>query len=117
MLGKWNNREIRTLVEFNNLPDSVSNVSKSVIIFAISENNNFNEAAIELGRLTSNWNENETTWTKAYTDTLWEEEGADFTHLQVDSINIIGDSLYIKIPTDSVEYWINNQIKFSIILT
>ena len=117
LVGKWNNREIRTLVKFNNLPDSVSNVSKSVIIFAILGNNNFNEDAIELGRLTSNWNENETTWTKAYTDTLWDEEGADFTSLQVDSINIKDDSLYIKIPTDSVEYWINNQIEFSIILT
>lgn len=127
LVGEYNSnnssKELRSLLRFNDLPDSISSIDGDVTI-ELQIRNRFNydiidNTTISVGKLTSDWADSETTWLNA-TDTLsWSTAGGDFEIIENDTLQIscVEDTLQIKLPISIITDWINaDSLNFGLIL-
>ncbi len=88
----------RTLVRFT-LPGDIQTVQTASLELTVSQNDSFSET-VDVHRVTSDWVEDEATWSKASSPTSWNQIGGDFD-AQVSAEAIVGS----QIDTGSVVKW------------
>lgn len=88
----------RTLVRFS-LPDDIPTIQTASLELTVSKNDSFSETVV-VHRMTSDWVEDEATWSKASSPTSWNQSGGDFDS-QVSAEAVVGS----QIDTGSVVKW------------
>jgi len=106
--GNYRNNESRVLIKYDIYPvDLYSYVSEPKLKITLNrkEFEGEIENKIEIGKLTRDWTENETTYDVAKKDSAWTNQGADFDLLDDVNYYIDEDSLFVDLSTELIEEW------------
>jgi len=109
------NKELRTLLKFTNLPDSILTIESEIkLSLPIKERYNFaniDETNLKIGLVESYWYEYDVTWYSATDSTEWLTPGGDFTEIENDTLDIYAeeDTIYIKLPQSTILNWIESD--------
>lgn len=114
--------EARILIKTSSLPDTVAEfITNPQLILNIDNNymlENLSATTLIMNKMSKAWLENEATWTNATDSLEWDNSGGDFEAENLtEYIEIIGDSIYIDIPQDLVQEWIEtDSINYGLML-
>ena len=109
-LGKDSqNRESRSLIQLdvNEIPQgTILDAKLNLVVSYSSTENNF---TVKAYRLTSSWEETETTWTNKTANNLWNKGGGDYGE-EIDSVVFSNSSnSYNFTITNAIRGWINGS--------
>ena len=102
--------ESRSLIEFNvsSIPSTDTVVSAVIQVYVSSLN--VDNMTIGSYRLTSSWNETETTWDNRSNSTLWSTAGGDYSDTAFDSVLINSSSSWYNFSLRTlVQGWVNGS--------
>lgn len=111
-----------SLLKFTSLPDTFTILQNSRLSMKISQEYQFDENELKLGKIiSSDWDEYETDFFAPKNDTTWSGDEFDETDFEIiDNINIqkTEDSLSIEFPAQIVKDWIlGNNSNFGFVLS
>ena len=114
--------QARILLKASALPDTVAEfVTAPTLVLNIDNNymlENISATELITNKVNVAWLENEATWFKATDSLEWINEGGDFEAENLtENVEIIGDSLYVTIPQDLVQEWVEtDSINYGLML-
>lgn len=114
--------EARILLKASTLPDTIAEfITNPQLVLNIDNNymlENLSITTLIVSKVTTAWLENETTWYNATDSLNWTNQGGDFEDENLtENVEIIGDSLYVDIPQDLVNEWVEtDSINYGLML-
>jgi hypothetical protein len=113
IVGSYEQKTAKSLLQFISLPDSIYQiVGTPTLRLVLGKRFSADPITLHFDKVVQNWSESGATWLNAYStpDTVWSANYTvssgipDFSDIP-DTIAVLGDTLHIDIPAESIQNW------------